>query len=786
VPPSAADLALARELHRRGRLPEATLKAALSEVTPGRSLAVVLVARRLVTPEELSLGDSRGVAPTRDDTARTRAPERADPRTRPGDMTHLSSAGDQRTHAGDMTHLSSDQRTHAGDMTHLSSDPRTHAGDVTRLSNDGDPRTHAAPDRPDPNRTFSADLANMPQRARADSGRQTWMPFGEEAPALAVPTPTGTPPQAVDWKVGGRVGRYRLDKELGRGGMGVVYLGTDEEGGRRVAIKTLLPNASPTAAKRFLREGEAQAAVDEHANVLRVHAAGEAGGRQYLVMDFATGGDLAGRLKQGPLPPLEAARLIRDLTRGLAHVHARGVIHRDLKPANVLFDESGTPKLVDFGLAAVEGAERLTATGAFMGTPAYMAPEQTGGERVGEPADIYSMGAMLYHMLVGRSPFEGEAGTAMIAKLLTQPPQPPRELVPDVPESLERVVLKCLAKKPHQRYASATALAADLERALAGHSVEAPRAPSKKPLAAAGVGIALGLVVCAVALVTSLPKAPAATVTTTEAVAIVPSAAEPVDPLRSPTFGLPTTRRTYRCQWYTMSGSPGLLTFRATLTLGPAVVGPDGAVMCEGTLSDLTVWGGTINSSGLGDLEHDYGADVNEKLIVAVSATGDLSVSCLTAEVRARLWELLPGPVRVNPVNPDGVWPGYLVRALLKDELLADVLQLSLPLTARDERGVAVAGTPLSYGRGAGPSILFTREHHGVAELTSIEDQVGPRRRRVPGLVHLHRAGRPPAVEGQPRRGLVGDRPARRVPQARADPVGARGGAADRGLRGPG
>jgi hypothetical protein len=707
VPPTAADLALARDLHRSGRLSEDVLKAALAEAAPGRPLEAVLIARRLVSPDELR--DPRAHA-----LDATRLSGDGDPRARAPDATRLSGDGD-RTHAADLTRLSGDgdPRPHAADQTRLSGDgdPRPHAADQTRLSGDGDPRTRAAPE-PDPGRTFSPGLAKGPAAAAPGDGR-TWLPYESGRN----PRTSASPPPAVDWKLGGRVGRYRLDSELGRGGMGVVHLGTDEESGRRVAIKTLLPNASSTAARRFLREGEAQAAVDEHPNVLRVHAAGEAGGRQYLVMDFATGGDLAGRLKPGPLPPLEAARVARDLCRGLAHVHARGVLHRDLKPANVLFDDSGAPRLVDFGLAALEGAERLTATGAFMGTPAYMAPEQTGGERVGEAADIYSMGAMLYHMLVGRAPFDGEGGPAMIAKLITQPPTPPRELAPEVPESLERVVLKCLAKKPHQRYASASALADDLERALAGGAVEAPPPPSRKPVALAGVAAALALGAGGWAVVSHAPEAPPPSVAPAP-VAVVPSAAAPVDPLASPTFGLPTTQRTYRCQWYTLSGSPGLLSFRATLSLGPAAVGSDGGVTCEGTLSDLNVWGGT---AGLVDPDHDFGEDVALPLTIRVSAAGDLEVTCLSEDVRARLWDLLPEGLRENPQSPGAVWPGAVVRPFLSDALLADVLQLSLPQLARDRRSVRPTGSPLAFFRPPGPPILFTRDRNGVEDLSTIE-----------------------------------------------------------------
>src|SRR5690606_8660426 len=154
----------------------------------------------------------------------------------------------------------------------------------------------------------------------------------------------------------------------------------------------------------FRREGRAQAAADAHPNVVRVHASEEQDGVLYLAMDLAAGGDLARRIARGPLPPPEAARLVRDLARGLAPVPAAGVLHRDIKPENVLFDEQGTPKLVDFGLAHVAGEATLTRSNAFLGTPAAMAPEQAAGtpREVDERTDVYGLGVVLYQCLTGR------------------------------------------------------------------------------------------------------------------------------------------------------------------------------------------------------------------------------------------------------------------------------------------------------------------------------------------------------------------------------------------------
>ncbi|MDC3379552.1 serine/threonine protein kinase, partial [Planctomycetota bacterium] len=177
------------------------------------------------------------------------------------------------------------------------------------------------------------------------------------------------------WLPGSRVGGYVLVEKLGEGGMGVVYLAEHPETGMRYAVKGLSSRADPELLLRFKRESEAQAQVDGHPNVVRIHTAGVSQGRAYYVMDLAEGGDLARRLENGPLPARKAAEVVRDLCHGLAYCHAQGILHRDLKPANVMFDSEGRPKLLDFGLAKLVGAESLTMTGEVIGTPAYMAPE---------------------------------------------------------------------------------------------------------------------------------------------------------------------------------------------------------------------------------------------------------------------------------------------------------------------------------------------------------------------------------------------------------------------------
>ena len=277
--------------------------------------------------------------------------------------------------------------------------------------------------------------------------------------------------QASPLQPGVVINGFTLVRELGRGGMGSVW--EVERAGARYALKAATLAGDPELGLRFQREAQAQARVDSHPNVVRVHTAGVWGGASYLIMDLAPGGDLEARLEGGPLPWREAGRLVADLARGLAHVHAQGVLHRDLKPANVLFDGRGTPQLVDFGVAKLEDARSLTATGALMGTPAYMAPEQANCERVDARADVYGLGAILYHCLSGRPPFEGGSAIAVLEQVLTAAPAP---LPASVPRALSELCLETLAKPPAER-PSLLELGARLELLLEGASARRGRSP---------------------------------------------------------------------------------------------------------------------------------------------------------------------------------------------------------------------------------------------------------------------------------------------------------------------
>ena len=273
------------------------------------------------------------------------------------------------------------------------------------------------------------------------------------------------------------VGPYTVERELGRGAMGVVLLARDPLAARRVAIK-LLHVTGEQAVKRFAREVEALGRL-HHAGIVTIHTAGEHQGRPYLVMDFVAGESLADRLQRtGPLPPRDAAELTRKLALALDHAHTASILHRDIKPANILMSPAGEPLLTDFGLACDTTAPRssLTKSGMFMGTPGYWAPEQARGDhaRLGPTTDVYSLGATLYATLTGAPPVSGETLLQILVATEEHEPPRPSTLAPAVPADLDWITLRCLEKSPEARYDSAAELATDLGRFLAGERVGAP------------------------------------------------------------------------------------------------------------------------------------------------------------------------------------------------------------------------------------------------------------------------------------------------------------------------
>jgi WD40 repeat protein len=263
---------------------------------------------------------------------------------------------------------------------------------------------------------------------------------------------------------------YEVLGELGRGGMGVIYKARQTGLNRTVALKMVLAPAlaGPAGLARFRREAEAAARL-HHPHIVQIYEVGEHGGRPYLALEYVEGETLARRLAGAPPAAGQAAELAEALARAMHHAHQRGVIHRDLKPANVLLSEDGTPKVTDFGLAKLlEGEAAQTQTGAILGTPSYMAPEQAAGrgQHVGPATDVYALGAILYELLTGRPPFRAETPLATVQQVAAEEPVPPSRLWPHVPRDLETVCLTCLHKDPARRYASAEALADDLRRVL--------------------------------------------------------------------------------------------------------------------------------------------------------------------------------------------------------------------------------------------------------------------------------------------------------------------------------
>lgn len=282
---------------------------------------------------------------------------------------------------------------------------------------------------------------------------------------------------AVDPNVRVEIPGYEIEAQLGHGGMGMVFRAKQMRLNRTVAIKMVHGGAfaSSEARVRFLSEAESIAKL-HHPHIVQVYEFGQHEGYPYFTLEYLEGGTLDRLLVGKPLKARRAAAMVERLARGTQHAHERGIVHRDLKPSNVLLDADGNPKISDFGLAKhTDSGDGMTRTGSILGTPSYMAPEQARGDvhEVGPHSDVYALGAILYECLTGRPPFRGTTTIETINKVLNKEPAAPRKLVPSLPRDIETLCLKCLQKNPGQRYASAAALADDLQRFIDGDAIKA-------------------------------------------------------------------------------------------------------------------------------------------------------------------------------------------------------------------------------------------------------------------------------------------------------------------------
>ncbi|MGB2959623.1 MAG: protein kinase, partial [Bacteroidota bacterium] len=309
--------------------------------------------------------------------------------------------------------------------------------------------------------------------------------------------------------IGKTIAHYRILEKLGGGGMGVVYKAEDTKLKRTVALKFLPPGFSldPESKARFTQEAQTASSL-QHANICTIHDIDETDdGQMYICMDYYEGETLSQMIDRGPLDLSRALDVGVQIARGLARAHEAGIVHRDIKPANIIVTTHGEARILDFGLAKLAGQSKLTRTGSTLGTLAYMSPEQARGEEVGQETDLWSLGAVLYEMLTGEVPFKGDYQPAVLYSILNDEPAPPRSVRPEVPQEIERIVLRLLTKDPAGRYPSAGEIVVALEGARfpARQAVTAETATKgvlralKKPKVSLPVLLGLGMIIAALA-----------------------------------------------------------------------------------------------------------------------------------------------------------------------------------------------------------------------------------------------------------------------------------------------
>ncbi len=273
---------------------------------------------------------------------------------------------------------------------------------------------------------------------------------------------------------GTQLGKYDIQDEVGRGGMGVVYKGHDPALDRSVAVKVLAPHLvwEKEFVERFVREARSAARL-KHANIVAIHDVGQAAGWYYFVMEYLEGPTLTEIIQErGPLAPDEVLSILRPVADALDYAHLQGVMHRDVKPGNVIVDPAGHVTLTDFGIARATHETRLAATGTIVGTPEYMSPEQAQGATVSVRSDLYSLAVIAYEMLSGHIPFEAESALALLHMVVYDPLPSICQANADLPAGVETVMKKALAKNPDDRYEEASAFVETLARALAGEQIE--------------------------------------------------------------------------------------------------------------------------------------------------------------------------------------------------------------------------------------------------------------------------------------------------------------------------
>ncbi|MBK7827269.1 serine/threonine-protein kinase [Nannocystis sp.] len=303
--------------------------------------------------------------------------------------------------------------------------------------------------------------------------------------AMSAPAGSGSRPAVIEeagslasgkMRAGTKVaGRFVIERPLGAGGMGAVYLARDEQLGESVALKVIAGMAllDPGSADRLRREASLARRIS-HPNVVRMHDLGEEHGLLFVSMEYVAGESLSARIQRlGTLTPAQLRPLVAQLCEGLSAAHAVGIIHRDLKPANVLIDANDRVKLIDFGIARGDLQAGMTATNMIVGTPEYMAPEQVRGGAVDARTDVYALGAVLYHALTGRPPFRGDTPISVGLAHCQDPVTPPRQLRPDIPAVWDSVITRALEKTPSARFPSVQALQAALNTETSEDS-EAP------------------------------------------------------------------------------------------------------------------------------------------------------------------------------------------------------------------------------------------------------------------------------------------------------------------------